>query len=90
MRRRLTNPKRIKINLLCLPIEEHEGGEYRVFNQTVSSVDDGSCQCYKDCDCSDRQGEVTKTETTWYRSIDFDGTDKAFYSEPYKPISINL
>ena len=91
MRRRLTNPKRLKnIDLETLEIVEIDDSKYRMFITEHKHIDDGSCQCYKDCDCSERRGSITNTETTWYRNIDFDGTDKSFYSEPHTPKQYGL
>ena len=83
MRERLLNPKTLNIELEALQITIIDGVSYRIFTKKYTSIDNGSCQCYKDCDCSSRAGTVTNTEITWYRNIKFDGTDKCFYSEPY-------
>lgn len=83
MRERLLNPKRLNIELEALQLTIVDGVSYRTFTKQYTSVDDGSCQCYKDCDCSSKAGTITNTKITWYRNIKFDGTDKCFYSEPY-------
>ena len=83
MRERLLNPKRLNIELEALQIIIIDDVSYRTFTKKYNSYDDGSCQCFKDCDCSSRVGTITSTEKTWFRNIKFDGTDKCFYSEPY-------
>lgn len=83
MRERLLNPKILKINLEALKIIIIDNVSYRTFTEKFTKIDDGRCQCYHDCDCSSRKGEVTNIKINWYRNIKFDGTDKCFYSEPY-------
>jgi len=84
MRERLLNPvKSIGVDMLNLPIKNVDGQDYRVHFMTYKKVDDGSCQCFKDCNCSENRGKITITEITWYRNVKFDNTDKCFYSEPY-------
>jgi hypothetical protein len=86
IRQKITNPKcHLKMDLEALDIVEIKGEKYRFFTTTFKHVNDGSCQCYKDCNCSELKGEVTVRTTTWYRNLKFDGTDKCFYSEPYTP-----
>jgi len=83
MRERLLNPKTLNIELEALQITIIDGVSYRIFTKKYTSIDNGSCQCYKDCNCSSKRGTITNTEITWYRNIKFDSTDKCFYSEPY-------
>ena len=90
MRERLLNPKRMKTKLEAFPVIIVEGISYRNFTKEYTHTDDGSCQCFKDCDCSGRAGLVTKKKITWYRNKDFDNTDKCFYSEPYTPNEYSL
>lgn len=85
MRERLLNPKRLNFPLDSLAIVFFDGVPYRTFTEKHILIDDGMCQCYKDCDCSERKGKVTETSTVWYRNVAFDGTDKCFYSEPHTP-----
>jgi hypothetical protein len=87
IRERLTNPKRFMKDIESLPTEVIDGEEYRVRVHEYSTVNNGSCQCFKDCDCSELKGKVTSHRNVWYRNIRFDGTDKCFYSKPYTPPS---
>lgn len=79
---RLNNPQNLKRDLLNLPITTHNGVKYRTFTQVSKLVDNGACQCYKDCNCSDRRGDVTISKITWYRQLRHDNTGKCFYLIP--------
>lgn len=81
---RILHPKNRWKHLILeeLPTEFVDGIEYRI-HHTVNKVrNTGSCQCYKDCNCSDRAGEVTITKHKWFRRRSLDNTEKCFYSIP--------
>lgn len=86
MRNRLLNPKQLGIDLESLSTITVNNNEFRYFTKKYTHIDDGKCQCFKDCDCYKNKGKVTITEITWYRNTKFDGTDKCFYSEPYTQV----
>ena len=65
-----------------LPIEIIDGIAYRTKTVTSKSVDSGSCQCYKDCDCSSKKGDITHHTIKWHRRKSLDNTEKCFYSIP--------
>lgn len=73
------NPKQYYSNnfLLNLPIVKIDNIPYRKLirdeRYTVTS-----CQCYGDCDCYGKtRGEIV----TYFRKVEFDGTDKMFYDK---------
>ena len=77
--RRFTNDE-----LLGLPIHNINGIDFRVI-----IVDERhkvySCQCFKDCNC---YGSTRGEAFTYYRRVEHDNTNKAFYSDPnYVPVS---
>lgn len=64
--------------LMNLPIKEINGKKFRLLTRDERRRIT-SCQCFKDCECYDSiVGEIV----FYYRSIENDGTDKAFYSLP--------
>jgi hypothetical protein len=90
MRERLLNPKRLKTDLKSLDVVSIDSVDYRTFTVKSTSVNDGICQCYHNCNCSDLKGNITHHSVTWYRNIKFDNTDKCFYSEPYTQLEYCL
>ncbi|MCA9750301.1 MAG: hypothetical protein KC414_14420 [Romboutsia sp.] len=83
MKDRLLNPKQLGLDLESLPIITINNEQFRHFTKKYTHINDGKCQCFKDCDCAKNKGKITITKITWYRNIKFDGTDKCFYSIPY-------
>lgn len=45
-----------------------------------------SCQCYGDCDC---YGSIRGEVVTYFRKVEFDGTNKMFYDEEMLKTKIN-
>lgn len=78
--KKLLNPKSFysKQELLNLPIREINGKKFRVLVKDERYIVT-SCQCFKDCNC---QGSISGELVTYYRSLQYDNTDKAFYSDP--------
>lgn len=80
---RLLNPLDLGIDTNDLPVIHFEGKRYRVLERERVIYNNGSCQCFKDCNhCSSQPRKVTILNK-WYRNIDFDNSNKCFYSEPY-------
>lgn len=64
--------------LLSLPIKIINGRRLRVLTQD-ERVKVTSCQCYHDCDC---YGSVVGKIEEYYRLVEHDNTNRAFYSDP--------
>lgn len=77
--KQLQNPKQYYSNsfLLNLPIVEIDNTPCRelVRDERYKVT---SCQCHGDCDC---YGSIRGKIITYYRKVEFDGTDKMFYDE---------
>jgi hypothetical protein len=76
--------------LLSLPIIEHNGVQFRkwVKDERYRYRYTG-CQCFKsDCGCPEMNGEERGAIRTYYRKVEFDNTNKAFYDDldyvPYR------
>lgn len=87
---RFTNPKNTNKDLEALPIANYNNQKYRYFIETTKKTLDGSCQCFKDCNCAEQKGNTVVENRIWYRHIELDGTDKCFYSRPYYKNSIAM
>lgn len=80
---RLNNPQNLNRDLTSLDIVTINNIKYRTFTQISKHVYSGSCQCFKDCNCSDKKGQVKIIKTTWYRKLIHDNTNKCFYNIPH-------
>ena len=81
---RILNPKKYYSTekLSNLPVVEINGTKFRKLTRderrTITS-----CQCNHDCSCN---GSVVGKIVDYFRKVEFDNTDKAFYSDPnYTP-----
>lgn len=77
---RILNPLKSYSNekLLNLPIVEINGIKFRKLIRDERRLV-RSCQCYKDCSCN---GSIVGEIVEYFRKIEYDNTDKAFYSDP--------
>ena len=83
---RILNPKKYYSTekLSNLPIVEINGIKFRKIIRDERKLIT-SCQCYHDCEC---KGSVVGEIVEYFRKVEFDNTDKAFYSDPnYIPTS---
>lgn len=87
---KLLNPIKYIQNIKELPIVESEGNYFREFKRSYTYKKPNGCQCFKDCDCYLEYGKTMVVNEVWYRSVEFDDTDKAFYSQPHIPRDYKL
>ena len=82
---RILNPKKCysEFFLLNLDIVEIDGIKFRkLIRDERRKIT--SCQCYHDCSCN---GSVVGKIVEYFRKVEYDNTDKAFYSDPkYTPV----
>ena len=82
---RILNPLKSYSNdkLLNLPIVEINGIKFRKLIRDERRLIT-CCQCYHDCKCSiSLVGKIVE----YFRKVEYDNTDKAFYSDPnYTPV----
>ena len=82
---RILNPLKSYSNekLLNLPIVEINGIKFRKIIRDERRLIT-SCQCYHDCKCN---GSLVGRIVEYFRKVEYDNTDKAFYSDPnYTPV----
>jgi len=82
--KKILNPLRLVSNefLNSLPIIEHNGQNFRKWEKDERYIFRyKGCQCFKDCDCHKDDGKMIGGINTYYRAVEFDGTDKAFHSQ---------
>lgn len=89
---KILNPLRLlsKEDIKSLPVVEYNGFKFRkwVKDETYINKYKG-CQCFGDCSCPDDDGKVMGSINTYYRRIEFDDTDKAFYDDiNYIPVQL--
>lgn len=83
MKSKIINPNKYisKEEILKLPIVFHEEVPFRKWVKDETYILNGSCQCPQDCNCSEMAGQVAGKIVTYYRKVEFDNTDKAFYED---------
>ena len=81
---RILNPKKLFTEeyLGRLPVVDVDGTLFRKLVRDERRIVT-SCQCFGDCSC---RGSITGGLVEYFRRKDYDGTDKAFYTDPkYTP-----
>ena len=77
--------QRWSTDLLSLPIENHNGVDYRVKTTKHKGYKEKYCDCDAVCECW-----IPPWVSTAFRNVKFDGTNKAFYSKPHTPRDYKL